>query len=77
MRETVRDWQTDWIEQNGETDDLEVIIEDSGMEELSRYVYKGSFSNIREDLLDRKVIESGKIIESSVPEHIGAYSLMI
>ena len=77
MRETVRDWQTDWIEQNGETDDLEVIIEDSGMEELSRYVYKGSFSNIREDLLDRKVIESGQIIESSVPERIGAYSLMI
>ena len=77
MRETVRDWQTDWIKQNGTTNDLEVIIEDSSKESLSRYVYEGSFSNIRKDLLYRKVIENGQIIESSVPERIGAYSLMI
>lgn len=77
MRETIRDWQTDWIKQNGKTNNLEVIIEDSSLEELSRYVYEGSFTNICAELLDKKVIESGQIIESSVPERIGAYSLMI
>lgn len=25
MRETLRDWKRDWIETNGETDDIEVF----------------------------------------------------
>lgn len=74
MRETLRDWRRDWIETNGETDDVEVIISKDNCL-FNPCVYEGSFNDIPEELLDRKVISYGKIIESSVPKRIGAYSL--
>ncbi len=77
MRETVRDWKNEWIETNGETDELEVVIEDSKLGDFAQCVYEGSFKNIPKELLDKKVIENWKILDSSVPERIGAYSLTI
>lgn len=78
MRETLKDWKRDWIEENGEThDSLEVVIINSELDEFAPYVYKGSFADIPEELLDKNVIEWGKIIESSDAERIGAYSLTI
>lgn len=76
MRETLRDWQRDWIEANGETNDIEVLISE-GDDVFKPYVYEGSFKGISKELLDRKVINYGKILESSEPERNGAYSLTI
>lgn len=77
MRKTLSDWKKDWIEANGETHELEVLIKDSQLDDLSSYVYEGSFVDIPEELIDKKVIEWGQIVESSVPERNGAYSLTI
>jgi len=77
MRETINDWKNEWIEANGETDELEVIIEDSKLNDFAPYVYEGSFKDVPEYLLDKKVIENWKIINSSVPERIGVYALRI
>ena len=76
MRETLKDWKRDWIEANGETDDIEVLISECD-DAFKPYVYEGNFKDIPEELLDRKVVKCGKILESSVPERIGAYSLTI
>ena len=76
MRETLRDWRRDWLETNGQTDGVEVLISE-GDDAFKPYVYEGSFKDISEELLDRKVIKCGKILESSVPERIGAYLLTI
>ena len=77
MRETVREWQEVWIGTNGLTHELEVIISDSSLEAFRTEVYSGSFADIPPELFDKKVIENGKIIASTVPERIGAYSLLV
>lgn len=77
MREILKDWKRDWIETNGETHDLEVVIKDSKLDEFAPYVYEGSFVDIPEELLDKKVIDCGRIVESTVSERNGAYSLTI
>ncbi len=77
MRETVRDWKNEWTETNGETDGLEVVIEDRKLDDFVPYVYEGSFKNIPEEILNKKVIENWKILDSSMPERIGAYMLRI
>lgn len=80
MRETLADWRKEWIKANGETHELEVLIcedEPNGVDPLVPYVYQGSFADIPQKLLDRKVVGSGKIESSSLPERIGAYSLTI
>lgn len=76
-REIVRDWKNKWIKINGETDELEVVIQDSNKDNFAPYVYEGCFKDIPKELLDRRVIESWKIIDSSEPERVGAYSLTI
>ena len=48
MRTRVRDWQRDWIRENGRTDELEVIIAESDGAEI----YSGSFVCIPEYELD-------------------------
>lgn len=75
MRETLNDWKRDWIEANGETNEVEVLINEG--DDASSYIYEGSFKDIPEELLDRKVVHYGQIIDSSVPEKTGAYSLTI
>lgn len=77
MRETIKDWKDEWIETNGLTDDLEVVIKDCALPELHSYIYEGSFRNIPEELEVKKVIDWAKIVESSIPDRIGAYSLSI
>lgn len=77
MRETLRDWQRDWREEIGETYGLEVVIKDSRLDDFAPYVYEGSFADIPEELLNKKVIGCGQIIESSKPERNGAYLLAI
>lgn len=77
MRETLRDWKRDWIDQVGETHGLEVLIKDSRLDDFAPYIYEGSFIDIPEELLDIKVIDYGQIVESSKPERNGAYSLTI
>ena len=52
MRETLRDWQRDWIEANGKTHELEVVIKDSKLDEFAPYLYEGSFVDIPEELLE-------------------------
>lgn len=75
MRETLNDWKRDWIEVNGETNEVEVLISEGY--DASSYIYEGSFKDIPEELLNRKVVCCGQIIDSSAPERIGAYSLTI
>jgi len=80
MRETVKEWKREWIETNGETDELEVDIKDSGQRDAlnnARSIYEGSFAGIPVELEEKRVIEAGQIIDSSLPERIGAYSLLI
>lgn len=77
MRETLKDWQRDWIKENGKTHDLEVVIKDSKLDELEQCIYEGSFVGIPKKLINKKVVKCGKIIESSIPERNGIYSLTI
>ena len=77
MRETVKEWKDEWIETNGKTNELEVLITDSSLDDMSPYIYEGSFNNIPEALEGKKVISNGKILDSSVPDRIGAYSLTL
>lgn len=72
MRETIKEWKNEWIETNGKTDELEVLISNS-----DEYIYEGSFFNIPEELEEKKVIGYSKILDSSVFARIGAYSLKI
>lgn len=76
MRETLQDWKRDWIEANGETNELEVLVSE-GDDTFKPYIYEGSFKDIPEELLNKKVIHCGQIMDSSVHERIGAYSLTI
>lgn len=77
MREILREWQRDWIKENGETHDLEVVIKDGKLDDLASCIYEGSFVDIPDELLDKKVIDYWRIVESSIPERNGAYSLTI
>jgi hypothetical protein len=76
MRETIKEWKNEWIETNGETDELEVLISYSNSD-LDGYIYEGSFADIPEELEEKKVVEWGKILDSTVPARIGSYSLEI
>ena len=73
MRTRVRDWQRDWIRDNGRTDELEVVIVESDNAEI----YSGSFVCIPEYELDKKVMVSGRILDSTIPERIGAIRLVV
>jgi len=77
MRQTIEDWKKEWIETNGYTHDLEVVIKDSSLDSFAPYVYEGNFAGIPERLLYKKVVECGRIIKSSVPERNGAYLLTV
>ena len=77
MRETIKDWKKEWIETNGKTEDLEVLIKDSSLDDFAPCIYEGSFVNIPESLEEKKVIEWGQVCDSSIPNRIGAYSLTI
>lgn len=77
MMETLRDWQRQWIEINGITRDLEVVIYDSTLDKYHPSIYEGCFADINPDLLDREVIETARVIASSDPKRNGAYSLTI
>lgn len=76
MRITLEDWKRDWIKDNGETDGTEVLVSE-GVDSSESYIYEGSFKNIPKELLDRKVVNVAKVIESTIPERNGAYSLII
>ena len=73
MRITVRDWQRDWIRDNGKTDEMEVILVDRNDNEL----YCGSFIGIPEKLLERTVAEHGVILSSTDPARNGLFNLKI
>lgn len=73
MRVRVSDWKRDWIKENGETDEFEVII----MNLEDKEIYAGSFRGIPTDLEDHQVIENARIIDSSDPKRIGVYTLKI
>ena len=77
MRETIKEWRDEWIETNGLTKELEVVITDTSRDISCDELSSGSFADIPPELLDKKVIENWRIIASSVPERIGAYSLII
>lgn len=77
MRNTVKEWKEEWIETNGLTNELEVVIKDSKLHESQPSIYEGNFAGIPERLLGKKVLESSQIIASSVPEREGAYSLLV
>lgn len=77
MRETIKEWRDEWIETNGLTKELEVVITDTSQEITRSELYSGSFAEIPLELLDKKVIENWRIIASSVPERVGAYSLIV
>lgn len=83
MRETIGDWKKEWINTNGTTNDLEVIIKDSNLRKSDTWpdegksLYEGSFAEIPNELLEKKTIESGQIIASSNPERDGCYTLTV
>ena len=76
MRETLKEWKNEWIDTNGETNELEVVINDSSLTVLSE-IYAGSFKFIPNSLLDKKVTKVAQIVTSSIKDRIGAYSLTI
>ena len=77
MRETIKEWRDEWIETNGLTKELEVVINSTNQEVTHPELYSGSFAEIPPELFDKMVIENWRIIASSVPERIGAYSLTV
>lgn len=77
MRETIKEWRDEWIETNGLTKELEVVITDTSQDISRDELYSGSFAEIPPELLNKKVIENWRIIASSVPERVGAYSLIV
>lgn len=77
MRETIKEWRDEWIETNGLTHELEVVISDGSREWFRSEIYSGSFADIPPELFDKKVIENGRIIASSISERSGAYSLNV
>ncbi len=76
MRDTIKEWKSEWIETNGETNELEVLISNTNSD-TDGYIYEGSFANIPEELEEKQVVDWGKVLTSTVPERIGAYSLKI
>jgi len=83
MRETIGDWKKEWIETNGLTSGLEVIIKDSNLRKSDTWpdqgssLYEGSFAEIPDELLEKKVVECSQIVASSNPERDGCYSLIV
>jgi hypothetical protein len=83
MRKTIGDWKKDWIEANGLTNELEVIIKGGSLKKSDTWpdagvsLYEGSFAKIPDELLEKKVIEYGQIIASSDPKRDGCYSLTV
>lgn len=77
MRETLRNWKDEWISTNGYTDDLEVLVKDCNLDDSAPYIYEGSFSGLPEKLENLKVVKWARVIDSSAPERIGAYSLTV
>lgn len=77
MKETIRDWKNAWVKNNGHTNKLEVVIRCNGQDEQSDCLYEGSFRRIPEKYLKEEVVSSARIIASSVPERVGAYTLSI
>lgn len=75
MRETLKEWRDEWIATNGKTNELEVIIKDKSIDDV--YIYEGNFAGIPVKFLEQKVVENGKILDSSVPKRRGAYLLTI
>lgn len=76
MRTTVEEWKKEWIDTNGLTNEYEVEIY-TKQSESGGPVYAGSFTKIPKELLNKKVLESGKILDSSIADHIGAYRLTV
>lgn len=72
MRERVIDWKREWIESNGETNELEVVICQKNEE-----IYAGSFREIPVEMENYRVLENWRILDSSEPNRIGAYTLKI
>lgn len=54
-----------------------MVITSTSQEMTPPELYSGSFAEIPPELLDKKVIENWRIIASSVPERVGAYSLTV
>jgi len=77
MRETLKDWKDERIATNGETQEFEVMIKDNKLGDMESSIYEENFAGIPDELLNRKVTEYARIIDSSVPERIGAYSLRV
>ena len=77
MRETIKEWKEEWIATNGKTNEVEVVIENSNLNDLDSYIYEGCFAKIPVELEEKKVIKWGKICDSTVLSRIGAYSLTI
>ena len=73
MRTRIRDWQRDWIRDNGRTNELEVIIAKRDGDEI----YSGSFAGIPEYELNKKVMAEDRILDSTKPERIGAIRLVV
>ncbi len=76
MRQTIGDWKKEWIKTNGLTNELEVIIQDSHPDD-GISLYEGSFANIPDKLLEKKVIKFSQIVASSDPERNGCYLLLV
>jgi hypothetical protein len=74
MRTTIKEWKDEWIETNGKTNELEVVIR---YKNFNEYIYEGSFCDIPNDLEERKVVESGRILDSTETERNGSYVLTI
>lgn len=75
MRETLEDWKRDWIDANGETDDIEVLISE-GDNAFTPYIYEGSFKDIPEELLDKKWFIVGKLWTSQFQKELALIHLL-
>lgn len=62
MRETLRDWKRDWIEANGEIDDIEVLISEGEDSFYNPYMLNGMPKMVHRSTkgFDRKGYSAGK-----------------
>lgn len=74
MRETIGDWKKEWIDTNGKTNDLEVLIRFNNSD---GYIYEGSFFNIPEEFEVKKVVNCSRVLDSTIKARIGAYVLEV
>lgn len=74
---TVGEWRDEWLKDYGKSDEIEVVIMDNKEDVEDVFLYEGSFFGIPCGFFNKRVLQIGRIVASSVAEREGAYSFMV